>query len=73
MEKEHKITDLQYHAIFPIIPKSDYGREIRYEADFVYKENGKTIVEDVKGYRTQVYKLKRRLMAEVHKVVIRET
>jgi len=30
-------------------------------ADFVYEENGKTVVEDVKGVRTRDYILKRKL------------
>src|SRR5438552_15212615 len=33
-----------------------------YEADFRYLELGKPIVEDVKGYKTPVYKLKKKLM-----------
>lgn len=34
---------------------------IKYRADFMYKEGGVTIVEDVKGMRTEVYKLKKKL------------
>jgi hypothetical protein len=34
---------------------------IFYEADFVYNENGRQVVEDVKGVRTQVYALKRKM------------
>lgn len=34
----------------------------RYIADFTYHENGKRVVVDVKGVRTDVYKLKRKLM-----------
>lgn len=36
-------------------------RKIEYIADFIYEENGKTIVEDVKGMQTDVFKLKHKL------------
>lgn len=36
-------------------------RKIEYIADFKYIENGKTIVEDVKGLQTDVFKLKHKL------------
>ena len=36
-------------------------RKIEYIADFQYKEKGKTIVEDVKGMLTGIYKLKKKL------------
>lgn len=36
-------------------------REIEYIADFEYIENGVTVVIDVKGFRTAVYMLKKKL------------
>lgn len=36
-------------------------RKIEYIADFKYTENEKTIVEDVKGMQTDVFKLKHKL------------
>lgn len=36
-------------------------RAINYIADFTYFLNGKLIVEDTKGYRTEVYKLKKKI------------
>lgn len=36
-------------------------RKIEYVADFKYIENGKTIVEDVKGIQTDVFKLKHKI------------
>lgn len=51
-------------------------RECAYYADFVYMQNGNTIVEDVKGYRDgQAYNLfviKRKLMLYVHGVAVKE-
>lgn len=43
-----------------------------YIADFVYLENNRAIVEDVKGYRDAVYKLKKKLMLACHGITIRE-
>lgn len=36
-------------------------RKIEYIADFMYIENGKVIIEDVKGMETEVFKLKRKI------------
>lgn len=36
-------------------------RVIKYRADFKYIENGQTIVEDVKGFKTPVYNIKKKM------------
>ncbi len=36
-------------------------RKIEYIADFVYEENGQTIVEDTKGMITETFKIKQKL------------
>ena len=36
-------------------------KKIEYIADFQYIENGKTIIEDVKGLETEVFKIKRKM------------
>lgn len=41
-------------------------RKIEYIADFQYIENGKTIVEDVKGIQTDVFKLKHKIFEKVY-------
>lgn len=41
-------------------------RKIEYVADFKYIENGKTIVEDVKGIQTDVFKLKYKIFEKVY-------
>ena len=57
-----------------LIPKSKYGMPIRYIADFMYNDrNGQLIVEDAKGVKTPVYRLKRRMMAEKYNIEIKET
>lgn len=47
-------------------------RAVVYVADFVYVEDGKTIVEDTKGVRTPDYIIKRKLMLHIHGIRIRE-
>ena len=46
-------------------------RKIEYVADFMYRDNEKnvTIVEDVKGVKTDVYKLKRKMFEKVYKTL----
>lgn len=47
-------------------------KAVKYYADFVYKENGKTIVMDTKGVRTKDYILKRKMLLYLHKIKIKE-
>lgn len=47
-------------------------KECAYIADFVYTENGETVVEDTKGMRTKEYIIKRKLMLYIHGIKIRE-
>ena len=72
LEQAGKIQDLRLQVPFVLLPKSQYGRAVKYIADFVYIENDRQVVEDAKGYRTDVYKLKRRLMAELLGIEIKE-
>lgn len=76
MERAKAIEHLQNQVAFPLVKKSQYGREIKYIADFVYYENGKMVVEDVKSPITKknpLYRLKVRLMAEIYGIVVKET
>lgn len=47
-------------------------RETSYVADFVYTEDGKLVVEDVKGVRTKEYILKKKMMLYIHGIRIKE-
>ena len=73
MEKAKAIQDLKCQVAFPLLPKSRWGREIRYIADFTYYEDGRLVVEDTKGFRTDVYKLKKRLFEERYGIELKET
>lgn len=41
-------------------------RAITYVADFQYTENGKEIVEDVKGVETAVFKIKKKMFIKIY-------
>lgn len=64
------ISNLELQKEFELQPafRDNTGKWIRpitYRADFVYTDNetGKTVVEDVKGFKTEGYKLKKKMMA----------
>lgn len=41
-------------------------RKIEYVADFMYLQDGKNIVEDVKGIQTDVFKLKHKIFEKLY-------
>lgn len=79
MEEDGSIEDLRRQVRYELVPAFDvddrHYRPVFYVADFVYvdKETGKTVVEDVKGMRTDVYKLKSKLFARRYGMSIKET
>ena len=89
LQRAGAITELQRQVEYELIPVQrepdtvgvrggvKKGKVIEhkcsYVADFVYKENGKTVVEDTKGFKTPDYKIKKKLMLWVHGIKIRET
>lgn len=74
LERAGRISDLKRQVSYELIPKQDGERACTYAADFVYKDaDGKTVVEDTKGYRTEVFRLKKKLMLWVHGIKIKET
>ena len=60
------IKNLRRQVSFELQPKytnnkGEHIRAINYVADFVYEQDGKTVVRDTKGVKTDVFKLKRKL------------
>ena len=45
---------------------------VKYVADFVYEVDGELIVEDVKGFKTRDYIIKKKLMKERYGIEIAE-
>lgn len=54
------------------IKKKLVQRATTYIADFVYDSDGKTIVEDTKGFRTKEYELKKKMMRALLGIAIQE-
>lgn len=69
------ISGLVLQKPFELIPgKRIDGKPVRgitYVADFVYTENGQTVVEDVKGAETEGWKLKQKMMLLILGIRIR--
>lgn len=61
------IRELELQPSFTLLPKYKNGdgksiRAMSYVADFKYKlPDGEVVIEDVKGVKTQVYRLKKKL------------
>lgn len=70
------IEQLQRQIKFEIIPKTAKFRAHYYIADFVYMENGKKVVEDVKGCRKgiayQLFRLKQAIMYWRYEIEVKE-
>ncbi|MGC8900127.1 MAG: DUF1064 domain-containing protein [bacterium] len=63
------------YAVFAGVPDKPetHKRVFTYIADFKYMDKqGKIHVEDVKGVRTQVYKLKKRIIEALYHIKIEE-
>lgn len=79
MERTGAIKDLQRQVRYELIPAFDccgkHYRPTSYVADFVYTDtkSGRQVVEDCKGFRTDVYQLKAKMFAHKYGVLIRET
>lgn len=87
LERAGAITDLQRQVKYKLLP-AQYRpvfdkktrkwkdrcieREVSYVADFVYQQDGETVVEDTKGFKTKDYILKRKMMLFFHGIVIAE-
>jgi len=72
MEKGKAIYDLMIQPKFPIIVSG--VKVCTYIADFAYRDKATsvTIIEDVKGVKTPVYNLKKKLMKAVHDIEVTE-
>lgn len=80
LDKAGTIEGLKRQVPFEIIPAlvlpdGTKWSKTEYVADFRYYDHDKHqwVTEDVKGYKTDVYKLKRKLMYKEHGIVIYET
>jgi hypothetical protein len=77
LERAGLITDLCRQVKFELLPAQRRNgklieRPVNYVADFVYRENGEEVVEDVKGLRTKEYVIKRKLMLWQYGIQVKE-
>lgn len=73
MEKGGLITDLKYEKKDCTFPIEIMGKIIcKYISDFCYLQDGKQVVEDVKGIKTPVYNLKKKLVKALYNIDIKE-
>jgi hypothetical protein len=79
LEKAGKISNLRLQVPFIIIPSVELdGKKTqpnKYIADFVYFDTNKNceVTEDLKGFKTAEYKMKRKLMKYFHNIEVLET
>lgn len=83
LQKAGVIRNLREQVLFVLIPKQEGERACSYIADFAYDEDARTpmqetrtwrpVVEDCKGFKTDVFIVKRKLMLMVHGIRVRET
>ena len=80
MQESGLITGLQRQVPFVLVKGQRWSdgkkhRDVIYKADFVYYETEsptQMVVEDVTGFKTAVYKLKKELMKERWGIEIKE-
>jgi hypothetical protein len=71
MEKAGIIEGLCLQVPFPIEVNGQVVT--RYKADFTYTQNGKLVVEDCKGFKTDIYRLKAKMVKAQYGLEILET
>lgn len=78
LERAGKISGLKCQVSYLLIP-AQYDenhrcieRSCKYVADFVYWEDGQLVVEDAKGLKTDVYRIKKKLMLKEYGIRIKE-
>lgn len=61
LEKVGQISELETQVPYTLLEKQPGQRAIKIVVDFQYVEGGKPVVEDFKGFRTQVYLMKKKM------------
>lgn len=72
LEKAGEISDLELQPQYPCVVN---GKLIcKYIADFRYTSNkrGNVVIEDAKGFKTPVYRLKKKMVEAIYNIIIVE-
>jgi hypothetical protein len=71
LERAGVIKGLILQPRFPLVVNG--AKVCTYVADFEYRdEDGTRVIEDVKGVRTDVYRIKNKLLRAVHGIDVKE-
>lgn len=70
MERAGIITELELQPEYDL--SVNHKPVCKYRADFAYILGGVRIVEDVKGMKTDVYRIKNKLMKAIYNIEIKE-
>lgn len=75
LQKIGEISNLRRQVKVELIPKQKGEQACSWQADFMYNEteSGEEIWEDCKGFRTPVYRIKKKIVLYRYGKVIRET
>lgn len=78
LERAGAIQNLQRQVKIELLPPQRIGRRVveracSYIADFVYEQDGQMVVEDVKGFKTPEYRLKKKMLLYFHGIMVKET
>ncbi len=71
LERAGKIWHLVTQPAFPFFIGTN--KLFTYYADFYYSDGDRTIIEDVKGFKTPVYRLKKKIIEAAYGIEITET
>ena len=70
LQQAKRIGEITLQKRFPITINGI--KVCDYVADFVYNRDGETVVEDVKGFKTAVYNLKKKIMLDIYWIYVLE-
>jgi hypothetical protein len=77
LEAAGEVRDIELQPAYPLTAPTPDGSLVsiaKYVGDFRYVDtvSGETVLEDVKGVRTQVYKLKKRWVEAQYGIAVKE-
>lgn len=74
LHSQGAISNLNEQVSYTLLPPCEgYSKPLRYISDFTYVDTeGVVHVEDSKGFRTDVYKLKKRMMKQLLGIDVEE-
>jgi hypothetical protein len=71
MQYAGEITDLQLQV--PFVVEINSENIFTWYADFVYNDDGEPVIEDCKGFKTDIYRLKKKAVEAYFDIEITET